>query len=337
MALFRRKSPVATEHPVTAFWSWWGREGRSVDPRGQSALTDALTERVAAIHPDLRWHFGPGDAATHRLTVSAGGIAEVRPAAERWVRAAPAPGPTWEFRSSQQADPQALSQVLTIAGETLELEQTRFGLEVDDAAYRVHVQVHHPSFGAVPEQVRQQVTYLLLDWLVGEDEVERWVGQVDPVVQEPEHPTTGEAVRRAVADIAERSDPAEWAIGEWTDADGTPGLATFRPGLRWLDHPTCDVHHHLTLRYRARDDGLPADVDALAPLRAAEDELLALLGTTGVLVGHESSRGSRRFHVYLDGEDQNAAETLHRWAREHGLEARSEPDPGWRSSRRFTG
>lgn len=337
MALLRRKSSPPTEHPVTAFWSWWDREGHAVDPRRESPLSDALTERLAAIHPGLAWHFGPGDGSTHRLTVSAGGVAEVRPAAERWLRSAPAPGPVWEFRSSQQADPEALSQVLSIGGETLELAQVRFAIEVDDAAYRAHLQVHHPSYAALPDQLRQQVTYLLLDWLVGEDDVERWIGHVEPVVATPEQPVTGDDVRRAVVLLAEGRDPDEWALGQWLDEDGTPGLATFRPGLRWLDHPTCDVHHVLTLSYRAREDGLPADVDALEPLRVAEDELLALLGTSGVLVGHESHRGTRSFHVYLDGEDQNAAERVGRWADERGLGGRSEPDPGWRASRRFTG
>jgi hypothetical protein len=335
--VFRRKAPSSPEHPVTAFWSWWDREGRRIDPRAESALSDVLTQRLGAIHPDLTWHFGPGTRATHRLTVSAGGLAEVRPTAERWLRAAPAADSLWEFRSSQEADPEALSQVLSIAGETLALSEVSFGLDVDETAGRAHLGVFHPRFAAMPEEARQQVTYLLLDWLVGEDGVERWVGRIEPTAAPPVEPATGDDVRRSVAALAERSDPDEWALGQWRDDDGVPGLATFRPGLRWLDHPTCDVHHVLRMPYSAREDGLPVDVDALDTLRSVEDELLALLGAAGVLVGHQSHRGARTFHVYLDGEDQNAAERLERWAQQRGLQVETMPDPGWRACRRFTG
>ena len=47
-------------------------------PPSNRLLWNSCSQRVPAIHPDLTWHFGPGSKSEHRLTVSAGGTAEVR-------------------------------------------------------------------------------------------------------------------------------------------------------------------------------------------------------------------------------------------------------------------
>lgn len=83
-----------------------GNEGWSIDPHRVSKATDELSRRVA-IQADLTWHFGPGDKSEHRLTMCANVNAEVRPTAERCLREGPAADATWEYRSSQQADPRA--------------------------------------------------------------------------------------------------------------------------------------------------------------------------------------------------------------------------------------
>src|SRR5215212_21992 len=175
MGLFRKREPAAEPHPITAFWTWWADQGRSVDPHQTSSATEELTRRVTAIHPDLTWHVGPGTTSQHRLTVSSGGVAEVRPAAERWLRAAPSADATWEFRSSQQADPDALGSVLEIAGHKVDLASIVFRVDPVEEELRVHVGVHHPTFEQLPEAARAQITYLVLDWLLGEDDVERWL------------------------------------------------------------------------------------------------------------------------------------------------------------------
>lgn len=114
-------------------------------------------------------------AAEHRLTVSASGVDEVRPAAERWLRAAPAPDATWEYRASQEADARAMSSTLEIAGHEVGLALTRFRVDLVEADFRVHVGVYHPAFAGMAGDVQTRITYLVLDWVLGEDDVERWV------------------------------------------------------------------------------------------------------------------------------------------------------------------
>ncbi|WP_138418741.1 DUF695 domain-containing protein [Sinomonas gamaensis] len=337
MRLFRRSDPVALVHPISAFWEWWGRQGRTIDPHQPSAALEQLSQRVAAVHPGLTWHFGAGSESEHRLTVSAGGVAEVRPTAERWLRAAPPADATWEFRASQEAEPEAFNEILEIAGSKLDLCKTLFRVEPVEEMLRVNVGVHHPAFPDVPRQVRLQVTYLVLDWLLGEDDVERWLGQIEALETAPDTVGDGAGLLRAVASIAERRDPDEWSLAQWQEADGTPGIALFRQALRWIDYPTLDVHHSIHASYASQPNGLPANGAALEPLRRLDYELEALLGSRGILVGHQTIAGGRTFHVYTDGEDQNIAAGLADWARSRRLAIESASDPAWRRVRHFTG
>jgi hypothetical protein len=334
VAIFRRRDAGSSVHPIGEFWSWWASTGNSINPHRQSRATDELTLRVAAIHPDLRWHFGPGDRSEHTLTVSAGGVAEVRPMAERWLRDAPAPNDTWEFRSSQQADPTAMSNVLEIAGHSVDLSLTEFRVEPADQELRVQVGVYHPAFVDLPEEVRAQVTFLVLDWLVGEDDVERWLGHLEPLTVRPMPPGSAEDVTSAVARIALRRDPEGWTLAQWTDREGAPGLAMFRRGLRWIDTPTLDRHQIISAEYPAKPNGLPESLDGV---RDIEAELESLLDSRGILVGHETHHGVRTFHAYIDSEDQNLGAALRDWATRRSLSLESRPDASWHEVRQFTG
>lgn len=337
MRLFRKSQPAVPVNPIFAFWEWWRREGGTIDPHRRSAAIEQLGWHVSAIHPDLTWHLGAGTASKHRLTVSAGGVAEVRPTAERWLRAAPPASTTWEFRASQEADPGPLDEVLEIAGRKLDLSKTAFRVKADEERFRVHVGVHHPSFPGLPENVRLQVTFLVLDWLLGEDNVVRWLGDIEALETAPEGISHSDSLLQTVARMAKRRDPNQWSLAQWQDTNGTPGLAFFRQSLRWIDYPTLDTHNNVRAAFAAQPNGLPADGTALEGLRGIEEELESLLGSRGILVGHETISGHRTFHAYTDGEDQNIAAALGEWALSRKLTIESAHDPAWRRVRHLTG
>lgn len=321
---------------IPAFWAWWEGASRSISPHEASAGTDQLTKLIAAIHPDLTWHFSAGTDAQHRLTVSAGGVAAVRPVAERWRRAAPATDALWEFRSSQEADPRSLENILEIAGQRVELAQTVFRADSVEEELRVHVGVHHPAFPLLSEDLRSQIAFLVLDWLLGEDDVERWLGHIEPLVDRPAAEVTADGLRELVGSLAALSDPDVWVVAQWTDSEQYPGLATFRRGVRWIDHPTLDRHYMVSASFPAQENGMPTP-ESLDRLRQFEDELDELLGQRGMLVGHETIRGRRTFHLYIDGEDQNVDESVVTWATERQLAAEAQLDPAWTKVRHLTG
>jgi len=230
-----------------------------------------------------------------------------------------------------------MSNVLEIGGKTLELASTRFRVDPVFEELRVHVGVYHPAFADLPQSVRDHVSYLWLNWLVGEDDVERWLGHVETLTEPPPGRVPGRGVLAAVADIAARRDPEEWAIAQWQDKDGTPGLAMFRRGLRWIDHPTLDRHQIASVQYETQDNGLPADATALEFLRQLESELESLLGERGILVAHETHRGVRKLHAYTDSEDQNIDAAFMEWASRRNVSVEANRDPAWSQVRRFTG
>jgi hypothetical protein len=334
---FRRFVAPASVHPVTAFWEWWASEGRVLDPSTRSPLTDELAARVAAIHGDLAWHLSAGADSEHRLTVSGNGVPELRPVAARWLRAAPPSDETWEFRASQEADPRALTNKLTIAGHTVDLTATRFQIETHPERLRIDLGVYNPDFDRLPADAPFQVIFLVLDWLLGEDDVERWVAGVERVEDAAAAPSSARDVTEAVASLRREHDADEWTLAGWDEESGTQGLASFRRALRWVDHPTLDAHHLIHVSYSAQSNGLPADTSELQRLRAFESELETHLTGNGILVAHETFAGRRTFHVYTDSEDQNAGDRLTAWAASEGAEVEATHDPAWREVRHFTG
>lgn len=341
MAIFGRRSRHDDDEapgptPVAGFWTWWERSGRSIDVSSAGPEHEHLTRLVQAAHPDLTWHFGPGRSARHRLTVSAGGLAEARPAAERWVRSAPPPDLDWEYASSVEPDPAALRQRLDLGGASLDLSEIRFDVHVAADDLRVHVGVHHPSFTDLPGEVTGQVAFMVLDWLLGEDDVERWIGTLEPVTTPPAEARSGDDLRAVVSSLAAHRDPQAWTVLSGEDGEGRPVLAVFRRGLRWIDHPTFDLHHELVLPFEGDDSGQPTAAEADA-MDALEVSLVDSLGRLAVHLGRVTHAGARRLHVYTDREDQNGADLVERWAGEHRVALASTLDPAWRQVRPFTG
>lgn len=341
MRIFGRDRTNTAESPVSAFWEWWRDTGRTISPHETTPLSDELTRRVRAIDPALTWHFGAGAVAQHRLTVSAAGIAESRPAAERWLRAAPpvTDGDTFEFRASHEADPGAIDAVIRLGDgndDGFALADLRFGMTGDENRRRVNLDVFHPGFARATSEVRSTVTFLALDWLLGEDDVERWVGGVNPTADLSADGVTPDELRTAVATLAADRDPEQWVMGQFA-GDGKPGFAMWRSGLRWLDAPTFDRHNAIAVRYRAGATGLPADNDVLEQLRGLENDLVAVLGTGGLLVAVETTDGTRTLHAYTDGDDQHVSDRLGRWAHERKLRLGAETDPAWRAMSDFFG
>jgi hypothetical protein len=187
----------------------------------------------------------------------------------------------------------------------------------------------------MPEGARGQITFLLLDWLLGEDGVVRWLGGIFPVTGEPEDSIGADAVPDVVAGLISRNDAVTWTLltGE---RDGAVVLVKARRPLKWIDYPLFDQHIGVTVGYTdSTPQGLP-EPEELDRLRLVEDDLLAALGEHVLFVAHETSRGTRTWHMYADGEREDGASRVRAWtASVPGATVTVEPDPGWRMVRAF--
>ena len=305
--LFRRRASRTGSVPAIAdFWAWWStsrvRMQETLEAGGAETLAEEVSRRVAAIHADLQWEFSEGTRSRHALVVSPGGSARVRAAAARWYAEAPAPDDVWEYHRSRQADPVALTATLEIAGERLDLSELTFGFTVDTERRSIDVTACHPGFAKLPDGARGQVTFLALDWLLGENAVEIWIGAVAWTAIRGDDFRSRAALKEAVAGlVGEPAAEPVWAVGGGHDRSGVPVVATVQVPLRSARWPQYDTHVAVVLPYRLTNEGgLPVD-GSLEALRSFEDRLTARVDVHGELVAHESSAGRRILHYYVDG------------------------------------
>jgi Family of unknown function (DUF695) len=166
----------------------------------------------------------------------------------------------------------------------------------------VDISAFHPIFPDIDDDTRMDATLLALDWLLGEDEVARWVGEIVAAEFEPIDAIPAIHLPAVVADVAEGFKDEQWALLEGQTANGSKLTATARYPLRPVDHPLFDQHIEIALPYAHADgDGLPEGA-SLGSLRDFEVNLTERLGALGsaVLVAHLSADGNRVLHVYAD-------------------------------------
>jgi hypothetical protein len=307
MRLFGRKSePAEPAEAIANFWLWWRESRPEIDARVEAddapALAELIGPAVTAMRPSLVWEIAPGRTARHGLVVSASGDPELRSFVHRWALAAPAPDDLWEFHPSRQANPNAADLTVEVAGREFGLDRLVLGLRVPPGTPRVDVSAFHPIFPDIDDDTRMEATLLALDWLLGEDEVARWVGEIVAAEFEPIDAIPAVHLPAVVADVAEGFKEEQWALLEGQTAQGKRLTVAARYPLRPVDHPLYDQHIAISLPYtHADEEGLPTG-SSLSSLRDFEERLGEGLAKQGsaVLVAHLSADGGRVLHVYAD-------------------------------------
>jgi hypothetical protein len=339
MRLFRKKARPEAE-TIAEFWEWWATARDDVAaaiPAGAVRdFADELGRRVEAIHSDLQWELAPGMTSAHALVVTSGGQAALRATAARWLAAAPPADDTWSYRCVRAADPSTFESTIELDGHKLELTHIRYGITVDKQRHQIDVVCYHPAFAGLPDNIQAQITFLTLDWAVGENDVEIWLGEIGWTATPPANPATPQELRHAITAVA--SDEDSWVLMEGQRQDGTPLLATAASPLRSARWPRFDLHVPIRLPYQRHNDGLfPVD-DSLTALRAFEDEVSAAIATNGALVAHETSGGIRTLHYYVDSQSNARAEIESRltgW-REGRASIKPQLDPAFEHIRHLT-
>lgn len=339
MGIFRRPrdtSSAPTPTPaITEFWDWWSQARPGIEEALGDGLTadtiEELSRRLHKIHPDLLWEIGRSDGDDPVLTVTGGGAAELRGLAERWRRAAPQ-NAGWRFHAARQADLEMLGQSLVLGDHEFDLEYVRLGMRADAGRAKIHLTAYHPDFLFVPEDAQLQVTYHVLDWALGEDDVARWIGDVTIVTEAPIDSLPPAMLSAVVDQIAEPFKEPTWLSGEGRTPRGHPARLGARFPLHRQDHPLCDLHVAVSVPYaHSNPDRLPVEPSSSA-LRDFEKKL-DKLGTGAVLAVRETGDGLRVFHLYADPDSGVLArldQLVTGWP-EGKAKVASTPDPGWRA------
>jgi hypothetical protein len=292
MRFFRR----GADAPPDDFWTWWAdgrvRVAAAISADGfDDRLVEEISRAVRTIEPGMAWELAAGVTAEHAFCLSPEGDARRRQMALRWLESAPAADATWEYHASRQPAPRPLA--LDIGGARFDLGDVRAISSWDPARRRVDVRLWHPGFPDAPGAIRQQVGLLFLDNLLGEDEVERWIGAIELL----EVPTGGRTPDELKDEIDRRkAEPAgeeSWVLITAELSQGGVAVVTANAGLKRIDHPFADIHVEIAVNLpEAR---LPTN-DEAAQLNAEEDALLARFEERAVYAGRTTEPGWRTMH-----------------------------------------
>jgi hypothetical protein len=329
---------------VDAFWTWWRtaapRLARELDAGHATAISDEISSHVDAIDRRLAWETGPGlRSARYHLALSPEGEGELRVLTERWLSRAPPSSGTWEFYPARQAFPPAKWNVgLHDARNTeVDSERVRVGVQTDTTREVVNVKFYHPTFAELTESERTRAAFIILDNVLGEDGVERWVGEISTATEPLADGIRLESLSTKVDALAKTATGERFSILSWRTQGGAPIVATANLAVKRVDHLLMDQELTATLKLRnPTRDGLTASEEA-AELNRIEDELIASLGNDAIYLGRETGVGNRVLHFHVARNGVSEARTR-QWAsqhREYKIEVTVRSDPDWTLLRRW--
>jgi hypothetical protein len=335
VSLVRFWSPAARRaatqaYAIRRFWSWWRAKGAR---EAAAAIRDGEPERMfsrmarhlTAIHPGLIWEFAPGTESEHVLVVTSEGDPVLRAITSRWRLAAPPASALWAYSSFRlpAADPAA--SVITLGRAQIDVTSATVSAEISGA--HVDLTIYHPRFADLPEDQHVLTAFLLLDTVLGEAAVDTWVGtvsarvprsqcepsQTDPsAVDEGSPDATGvrpdrvplielpALVKELEAELTDSEGGRPWLLSRGTADDGDVILASAQVPLRAASAPHLDTHVDLSVSFSEwTPRGLPAP-GSLRRLRDFQADVSGHLGRNGRVVAHETHRGVRTLHLYVD-------------------------------------
>jgi hypothetical protein len=334
------------EAGIARFWTWWTHAGYAVADAvaqsapgldGEAGVARALLDpAIGQIDPGLAWHVGRGAGSRFVLVVSGARHPALRVVAERWRRAGPPDDALWQFHPARPAQPSSFDAPVQVAGIVLEPAEALALVQLDDARFRMDVSVFHPAFAQLEQGAQTQVANVLVGWALGEDDTDRWIGQVDTTTTRPLNAVPVSLLGGLLGQLV-----ARWGEERWATVEGVFGrsrlVATVRHPLHRVDHPLFDEHLAVRLPYRTTEpDGQPGPA-AEAALTAARRALVDQLGANAILVATQTADGERLLHFYADStasplEDVRGVLTAHTLltapeSDEAGVQVTY--DPGW--------
>ena len=300
------------EDGIAEFWEWW-TDGRAqleeaVTSGEQTDLPAKVTELVQTIAPHLEWQLTRGTTAQHSLALSAAGEPQLRVVTEVWLAAAPEADASWEFHAARQPvdlGPFEIDDVLIDPASAV------FTSEADELYEQLVVGVYAPGFENLELEPQMRGALALLDGLLGEDEVERWAGFVEPLEEAPADAAPLTELPSVIEKFASTVTGDQWEVLEEADKYGLSAITTVNRSLKFIDNITRSLHLEIVIEMTDPDGlGMPTPEEGTV-LDTIEDEAFDMLGESAVFAARETENGIRTLHFFcwnVPGLDELAAD-----------------------------
>ncbi|HKJ74865.1 MAG TPA: hypothetical protein VKA19_12185 [Alphaproteobacteria bacterium] len=137
-----------------------------------------IHEHLGAIDPNLMWEFGPGIDNGHRLVITPENRHDLRPLVDQMLASAPAID-GWSFLDHRPREPFSMVE-MTVEGRTgAPLAATGFKCEKGRFNF-IDIAVEFPkSFLRDNEDLADSQAFVLIECLLGEEDLDKWVGNID--------------------------------------------------------------------------------------------------------------------------------------------------------------
>lgn len=317
---------------IEAFWEWWAANRQQLEAdisTGEGTdLPHTITALVREIHPELEWQLAPGQSSQHAMALSAGGDPTLRLITGRWVALGPDRDAIWEYHPGRV--PTGLAAV-EIAGVELDLTESTFTATVDELFEQMELALYVPGFEKLSPEVQMRVSLDILDATLGEDDVERWIGFIDP----QDGPIPGGLPITQLAEIVASYAPSAtaqgWDVVEEHDPRRLPVISTINRALKRLDYLEHTLHLELVIEMNQWTElGLPND-DESEDLNLIEDDAIHALGDHAIFAARETEDCVRRLHFFVRP-FETVEETVDEWAQSiesHEIDPILALDPDW--------
>lgn len=317
-----------------AFWEWWAQAApRVADAIGdRSPLSPQLTLEINAgvrlVHPEMAWEVGPGVYARNALTLTGRGNMRLRRVTAQWLASAPARNDFWEYLPARRSHREL---GLDIGGQIFRPADFRIAFDHDRARERFDVILWHPAFPSLPQAIRQQTTFLMLDQFLGEDEVQRWLGHIASATAPPHHAHLLEDLLDEVDRFRLMSTGSRYTVAEAKTKGGLPLIISFNSALKEIDYLKQQYHVRVHLSLESpTGGGLPSEIE-VGQLNRIEDGIASRLGEDAVFTARVTRPGGREIHYYVS-DPRSAAQALGGLPPQRGLGLQQEVtnDPEWK-------
>jgi len=166
---------------ISVFWQWFSNHRSDIEAKLDQNDTDDLASQinaqVNALSPQLAWEIGPGLVAPYMLVFPAEGDAARKAVVAKVMEAAPQLE-GWEFHTSRPTRSFQPEVQLPDHGLSFRTTGWRFELKPSATSDRLELRIFDDVLARVDEKTALTAVFILLDAVLGEDIVERWIGNI---------------------------------------------------------------------------------------------------------------------------------------------------------------